>query len=172
MRRLALAPLLAVALLLCGVGLRVAQAADAITAIEIKGNRSVDAETVRSRLELAVGSAYDPAKADQSVKALFATGVYSDVRIERRGSTIIVHLVENPIVTAVSVEGNSAIDKAKIEAVIRLKPRQAYTVSRARAEAVRIRDLYRRQGRLGTTVEAKTNPQAAWRLFSSLGRAR
>ena len=164
MRRLALAPLLAVALLLCGVGLRVAQAADAITAIEIKGNRSVDAETVRSRLELAVGSAYDPAKADQSVKALFATGVYSDVRIERRGSTIIVHLVENPIVTAVSVEGNSAIDKAKIEAVIRLKPRQAYTVSRARAEAVRIRDLYRRQGRLGTTVEAKTNPQGEGRV--------
>ena len=119
MRRLALAPLLAVALLLCGVGLRVAQAADAITAIEIKGNRSIDAETVRSRLQLTIGGAYDPAKADQSVKALFATGVYSDVRIERRGSTIIVHLVENPIVTAVSVEGNSAIDKAKIEAVIR-----------------------------------------------------
>jgi outer membrane protein insertion porin family len=164
MRRLALAPLLAVALLLCGVGLRAAQAADAITAIEIRGNRSVGAETVRSRLELAVGSAYDPAKADQSIKALFATGVYSDVRIERRGSTIIVHLVENPIVTAVSVEGNSAIDKAKIEAVIRLKPRQAYTISRARAEAVRIRDLYRRQGRLGTTVEAKTNPQGEGRV--------
>ncbi|MEZ0303680.1 MAG: outer membrane protein assembly factor BamA [Hyphomicrobiaceae bacterium] len=164
MRRLALAPLLAVALLLCGVGLRVAQAADAITAIEIKGNRSIDAETVRSRLQLTIGGAYDPAKADQSVKALFATGVYSDVRIERRGSTIIVHLVENPIVTAVSVEGNSAIDKAKIEAVIRLKPRQAYTVSRARAEAVRIRDLYRRQGRLGTTVEAKTNPQGEGRV--------
>jgi outer membrane protein insertion porin family len=164
MRRLALAPLLAVALLLCGVGLGVAQAADAITAIEIRGNRSVDAETVRSRLQLSVGSAYDPAKADQSVKALFATGVYSDVRIERRGSTIIVHLIENPIVAAVSVEGNSAIDKAKIEAVIRLKPRQAYTVSRARAEAVRIRDLYRRQGRLGTTVEAKANPQGEGRV--------
>jgi outer membrane protein insertion porin family len=164
MRRLALAPLLAVALLLCGVGLGVAQAADAITAIEIRGNRSVDAETVRSRLQFSLGNAYDPAKADQSVKALFATGVYSDVRIERRGSTIIVHLIENPIVAAVSVEGNSAIDKAKIEAVIRLKPRQAYTVSRARAEAVRIRDLYRRQGRLGTTVEAKANPQGEGRV--------
>lgn len=164
MRRLALAPLLVLTLLLSGAGPRAASAADAIGAIEIRGNRGVDADTVRSRLQLAVGSPYDPDKADKSIKALFATGVYSDVRIERRGTTVIVHVVENPIVTAVSIEGNSAIDKAKIEAVIQLKPRQHYAPSRARADAVRVRDLYRRQGRLGTTVEAKANPQGEGRV--------
>jgi outer membrane protein insertion porin family len=163
-RRFALALLLAVALLLCGASARVGQAADAVTAIEVKGNRSVEADTVRSSVLLTVGSAYDPAKADQSIKALFATGVFSDVRLERRGTTVIVHVVENPTVTAVTIEGNSAIDKAKIEPVIQLKPRQRYTVSRGRADAVRVRDLYRRQGRLGTTVEATTRPQGDGRV--------
>lgn len=144
--------------------MRVAQAADAVTAIEVKGNRSVDADTVRSRVQLTVGSAYDPAKADQSIKALFATGVFSDVRLERRGTTVIVHVVENPIVTAVTIEGNSAVDKAKIEPVIQLKPRQRYTLARGRADAVRVRDLYRRQGRLGTTVDATTRPQGDGRV--------
>jgi outer membrane protein insertion porin family len=164
MRRLALALLLALVQLPCGAGWRAAEAADAIAAIEVKGNRSVDADTVRSRLQLAVGSAYDPAKADRSIKALFATGVFSDVRIERRGTTVIVHVVENPIVTAVSIEGNAAIDKARIEAQIQLKPRQAYTPSRARADAVRIRDLYRRQGRLASSVETRANPQGEGRV--------
>lgn len=164
MRRLALVPLLAAALLLCGTRDRAAQAADTIAAIEVTGNRSIDAETVRSRVQLTVGGPYDAAKVDQSIKALFATGVFSDVRIERRGATVVVRVVENPLVTAISIQGNSAIDKAKIEAQIQLKPRQRYTASRARADAVRVRDLYRRQGRLGTTVEAKTTEQGEGRV--------
>src|SRR5262245_6409555 len=142
--------------LLCGLGVAGARAAEAITAIEIAGNRSVEPDTIRSRLQLAVGSPYDPAKADQTIKALFATGIFSDVRIERRGSTIVVRVVENPLVANVSVEGNKAIDKTKIEEQIRLKPRLRYTASRAHADAARIRELYRRQGRLDTRVETKT----------------
>ena len=99
--------------------------ADAIAAIEITGNRTVEAEAVRSHLKLALGSPYDAAKADQSIKALFATGLFADVSIERRGSTIVVKVVENPIVTRVYLEGNAAIDKAKLEEQIELKPRAA-----------------------------------------------
>jgi outer membrane protein insertion porin family len=146
------------------LGLSAARAAETIAAIEVVGNKSVDADSVRSRLKIAVGRPYDPEKSDQSIQALFATGIFSDVRIERRGTTVVVRVVENPIVAAVSVQGNSAIDKTKIEEQIRLKPRQRYTAARAHADAVRVRDLYRRQGRLGTTVEAKPVPQSDGRV--------
>ncbi len=154
-------------LVLCAVlllGPRVALAAETIAAIEVTGNKSIDADSVRSRLKIAVGSPYDPAKVDQSIQALFATGIFADVRVERRGATVVVRVVENPIVAAVSVQGNSAIDKAKIEEQIRLKPRMRYTAARAHADAVRVRDLYRRQGRLGTTVEAKPLAQSDGRV--------
>ncbi len=140
------------------------QAADAIAAIEISGNRTVEPDTIRSHLRLAVGGAYDPAKADQSIKALFATGIFSDVRIERRGATVVVTVVENPVVARVSIEGNVAIEKAKLEEQVHLKPRARYTASRAHADALRLRELYRRKGRLGTTVEAKAANQADGRV--------
>jgi len=63
---------LTLAILLFGLHSSRLEAADTITAIEITGNRTVGADAVRSHLKLAQGSAYDAAKADQSIKALFA----------------------------------------------------------------------------------------------------
>ena len=78
------------AILLFGLHSSRLEAADTITAIEITGNRTVGADAVRSHLKLAQGSAYDAAKADQSIKALFATGLFAKVSIERRGTSLVV----------------------------------------------------------------------------------
>jgi outer membrane protein insertion porin family len=139
-------------------------AAEAVTAIEVSGNRSIEPEVVRSHLLFAKGEAYDPAKVDQSLKALFATGMFSDVRIERRGGAVVVKVVENPIVARVAIEGNSAVDKAKLEEQVQLKTRARYTVSKGHADAVRLRDAYRRLGRLTTTVDVKTSEPSAGRV--------
>src|SRR4029079_2300269 len=104
-RRWLVWPCLVSVLLLCGLATRAAGAAETIAAIEITGHRTIEPETIRSRLQFAKGSAYDPAKVDQSIKALFATGIFADVRIERRGTTVHVHVVENPIVSAVTFQG-------------------------------------------------------------------
>ena len=148
-------PILVSALLLCGLAARAAEAAETIAAIEITGQRTVEPETIRSHLQFGKGSAYDPAKVDQSIKALFATGIFADVRIERRGTTVHVRVVENPMVSAVSFEGHRAIDKPKLEPLVHLKPRARYTAAKAHADAGRLREHYRRLGRLATTVEAK-----------------
>ncbi|KAB2916097.1 MAG: outer membrane protein assembly factor BamA [Hyphomicrobiaceae bacterium] len=141
-----------------------AWAADVISAIEIAGNRSVGPETVRSRLLVSKGGPYDAAKVDQSLKALFATGLFSDVRIDRRGTVLVVTVVENPVVGAISFEGASAIDKTKLEAQVQLKPKMRFTEAKAHADAVRLRELYRRQGRLLTTVEPKTADRGSGRV--------
>ena len=148
-------PFLVFALLVCGRAGPAAAAAETIAAIEISGHRTVEPDTIRAHLQFAKGSPYDPAKVDQSIKALFATGIFSDVRIERRGTTVHVRVVENPMVAAVTFEGHRAIDKPKLEPLVHLKPRARYTAAKAHADAVRLREHYRRLGRLATTVEAK-----------------
>jgi outer membrane protein insertion porin family len=137
-----------------------ASAGDTITAIEVSGNRTVGIEAVRSNLQIAVGDAYDPAKVDRSVKAVFATGLFSDVRIVKRGTIVVITVVENPIISRVSYEGNSAIDKTKLAGEVQLKARARFTPAKAHADALRLRDLYRRQGRLATTVDPKTVEQS------------
>ena len=89
-----------------GFGDLSAAAQGAIQSIVVEGNRRVEPETVRSYLTFSSGDAYDPAEVNQSLKTLFATGLFQDVRIRRQGGTIIVIVVENPIVNQVAFEGN------------------------------------------------------------------
>lgn len=135
-----------------------ALAAEAVTRIDIVGAERLERESVVSHLQIREGAPYDAAAADRSVKALSATGLFKDVRIELRGSTVVVHVAENPTVASVSFEGNKELQKSALEPAIQLAPRAAYTPAKAHADSNRLRDLYRDKGRLTTTVEPKVTP--------------
>ena len=126
-----------------------------IQEIRVVGNKRVEAETVRSYLHFTVGDRYDPGLADKSIHTLFATGLFADIDIVPEGSTVVVYVVENPVVNQVAFEGNSEIDDKTLEAEVQLKPRSVYTRARALSDAQRILDVYRRQGRFAAVVEPK-----------------
>src|SRR5215470_9741767 len=127
----------------------------AIKSIRVEGNKRVEPETVRTYLRFNVGDAYDPAKVDASIKSLFSTGLFSDVRIDREGAGVVVTVVENPVVNQVAFEGNREVDKATLTAEVQLKPRSVFTRAKAQADVQRILDVYRRQGRFAAAVEPK-----------------
>ncbi len=132
-----------------------AQSAPVIRSIQVQGNRRVEPETVRSYLQFSPGSRYDPLKVDDSLKSLFATGLFSDVRIGRKGNTVIVKVVENPIVRQVAFEGNAEIKSKTLEAEVQLKSRAVFTRARVQADVQRILTVYRRGGRFAARVEPK-----------------
>jgi len=129
--------------------------ASAIRSINVQGNRRVEPETVRSYLKFSVGDAYDPGQVDASIKTLFATGLFTDVRIERSGADVIVTVVENPVINQVAFEGNSEIDTDTLRNEVHLKPRSVFTRARVQSDVQRVLDVYRRQGRYAATVEPK-----------------
>ncbi len=126
-----------------------------IRTIRVEGNKRVEPETVRTYLRFNVGDAYDPAKVDQSIKSLFSTGLFSDVRIDREGAGVVVTVVENPVVNQVAFEGNREVDKATLSAEVQLKPRSIFTRAKAQADVQRILEIYRRQGRFAASVDPK-----------------
>jgi len=126
-----------------------------IRSIVVEGNRRVEPETVRSYLTFSSGDTYNPAEVDQSLKTLFATGLFQDVRIRRQGGTIIVIVVENPIVNRVAFEGNKEIEDSTLASEVQLKPRAVYTRARVQADVQRILSLYRRQGLYAAQVDPK-----------------
>jgi outer membrane protein insertion porin family len=132
-----------------------AHAQGVIREIRVAGNRRVEPETVRSYLKFNVGDPYDPDKIDASIKALFATGLFSDVRIDREGAAVVITVAENPVINQIAFEGNSEVDKATLQNEVQLKPRSVFTRARVQADVQRILDVYRRQGRFAATVEPK-----------------
>ncbi|MEL6374868.1 MAG: outer membrane protein assembly factor BamA [Pseudomonadota bacterium] len=127
----------------------------AIRDIRVSGNRRVEAETVRSYLQFSVGDRYDPFQVDQSLQSLYATGLFRDVRIERRGATVVVVVIENPVINKVVFEGNDEVEDKSLATEVQLKSRSIYTRARVQADVQRILDLYRRQGQYAATVEPK-----------------
>ena len=132
-----------------------ARAQGAIQNIRVEGQKRVDPETIRSYLTFSPGDAYDAAQVDESLKVLFATSLFQDVRIRREGANIVVVVVENPIVSRVAFEGNREIEDTTLASEVQLKSRAVYTRARVQADVQRILNLYRRQGLYGAQVDPK-----------------
>ena len=119
--------------------------------VEVRGSQRVDAETIRNYF-----SGTDPARVNTAVKELYATGLFSAVRTERVGGTIVVYVTENQLINRVAFEGNSKLKSEVISSEIQSKSRGAYSPSTVQADIERILDLYRRGGRSDATVTART----------------
>lgn len=149
------APLMLVFSAAGGGDVAYAQSGTVIRNVQVRGNRRVEPETVRSYLQFGPGDRYNPEKVDDSLKALFSTGLFSDVRIGRQGATVVVTVVENPIINQVAFEGNSEIDDKTLAGEVQLKSRAIFSRGRVQSDVQRILESYRRQGRFAARVEPK-----------------
>ncbi len=132
-----------------------AQSGPAIRDIVVEGNQRIEISTIQNYLTLQPGAAYSPAEADKSLKALFATGLFSDVNLRLQGSTLLVRVTENPVINRLVFEGNRRIQADQLRSELQLKPRQIYTRAKVQADTQRIQQIYRRSGRFAATIEPK-----------------
>ncbi len=123
--------------------------------IKVEGVERIDADTVRSYMGLRAGDAVVPADLDKALKAIFATGLFSDVTIRREGLDLVVRVIENPIINRIAFEGNRRISDQILNNEVRLRPRVVLTRARVQADLQRIMDIYRRSGRFSAMVEPK-----------------
>jgi outer membrane protein insertion porin family len=126
---------------------------DLIREIRVEGVERIDPETVRSYMQLSVGDPFAPDKIDKAQKALFATDLFASVTFQREGGTLIVKVVENPIINQTAFQGNDSIKTEDLLNEIREKPRTVLAQSRVQADVQRIFNLYRRSAWFGTTVD-------------------
>ena len=120
-------------------------------AVSVQGNRRVDAETIRSYF-----SSTDQAGVNEGVKSLYATGLFSDVKVSRQGSSVVVRVVENNVINRVAFEGNSKLKSDQLASEVQSKSRGAYSPATVDADIERIKDIYRRGGRGDASVKART----------------
>jgi outer membrane protein insertion porin family len=136
-------------------GLEPAPAQGVIEEIRVEGNQRIEAATIRSYMAVGIGDPFDPAELDQSLKNLFATGLFDDVALRPEGGALVVVVVENPIINRIAFEGNRRLDDETLSNEVQLRPRVVYTRSRVQNAVSRILELYRRNGRFAATVEPK-----------------
>ena len=128
---------------------------DKIQSITVVGMQRLEPDTIRSYIRLRYGQPYSQVAADQALKDLYATELFSDVQIRNEAGNVVIEVKENPVINRIVLEGNKRLKEDKILPEIKLAPRQIFTRSKVRADVSRIIELYKRQGRFAATVEPK-----------------
>jgi outer membrane protein insertion porin family len=121
----------------------------------IEGNQRIESETIRSYLVCDVGMQCSSDALNQSIKRLFATGLFSELDVEMQGNILHVRLKENPVINKLVFEGNKRIKEENLQSEVRLKSRSVYSRAKVQADVERIQALYRRSGRYQAVVVPK-----------------
>ncbi len=132
----------------------VAQAA-VVSSIQVQGNQRVDAETVRNYLTIKTGRSFSSGDIDESVKRLFDTGLFSDVNITQRGSTLVVAVSELQVINQVLFQGNKKLKDAALKGAVQSKPRATFSQDTMNADVEAIKASYSRIGREDADVSAQ-----------------
>ena len=91
---------------------RFAQASSFIVEdIQVRGLQRISAGTVYNYLPVNIGERFAEEKQADAVRALFNTGFFKDITLEREGGVLVINVVERPSVAKVVIEGNKDIKK-------------------------------------------------------------
>ncbi|HEY5216944.1 MAG TPA: POTRA domain-containing protein, partial [Pseudolabrys sp.] len=129
--------------------------AQTVNSIAVEGNRRVEAETIRSYFKPGPGGRLGTAEIDDGLKALYATGLFSDVRINPSAVRLVVTVVENPVINQVAFEGNKKAKDDQLKTEVQSKARGTLSKPTVQADVQRIIEIYHRSGRFDVRVEPK-----------------
>jgi outer membrane protein insertion porin family len=82
-----------------------------VSDIRVEGLQRVEPGTVFGSLPFRVGESYNDDKGSAAIRALFALGLFKDVRIDVQGNVLVVIVEERPTVADISFTGAKEFDK-------------------------------------------------------------
>jgi len=129
-----------------------AQGTAVFSRIDVAGNERIEADTVRVFSGIEPGEPVTPEELNLAVRRLFDTGLFEDVTVMPQAGRLVITVVENPTINQIAFEGNNSIDDEELTKVVELRPRLAYSVAAAEADAQRIVEAYRQSGRFSASV--------------------
>src|SRR6185503_10049131 len=87
--------------------------------IRVEGLQRTEAGTVFSYLPVKVGETMTEEKAQQALRALFATGFFKDVRLDVENEVLIVYVEERPAIAQVDFSGVKEFEPDNLRKVLR-----------------------------------------------------
>ena len=153
---------IALAAILLGAAVRAA-AVDAFVVkdIRLEGLQRITAGTIFNYLPIKVGDTVDGTRTAGAVRALFKTGFFRDVRLERDGETLVVAVVERPSIGSIEFTGNEALDTEDLlSALEQTGFAEGRVFNRSTFDLVKqeLRRTYFAEGKYGAQVTGSVTP--------------
>lgn len=129
--------------------------------IRVDGLQRIAAGTVFTYLPAKVGDKIDSAAAADAIRALFKTGFFKDVRLERQGDVLVVSVVERPAIAEIKFTGNKDIETKNLKKSLKdvgFSEGQAFDRSLLDKVEQELQRQYFSQGKYGVKIKTTVTP--------------
>jgi len=149
----------------------IAMGAFVIDNIRVEGLQRISLGTVYNYLPLKKGDTLDAGASDAAVHALFKTGFFRNVVLEREGNTLIVFVAERPAIASIDIEGNSDIPTEQLmDNLKRIGFSEGRVFDRSMLDKVKqeLKQQYLSMGKYNARVRSTVTPQERNRVAIKL----
>ncbi|MEW5708951.1 MAG: outer membrane protein assembly factor BamA [Pseudomonadota bacterium] len=129
--------------------------------IRVEGIQRIEAGTVFSYLPLKVGDTVTQERVSAAIKALYGTGFFKDVRLERDGDVLVVFVEERPAISQIDFIGVREFDLEQLRAALKqVGLAEARIFDRALLERAEqeLKRQYLSRGKYGVQVSTTVTP--------------
>ena len=121
--------------------------ADVITKIEVNGNKRITQETIILFGNIKLGSDINNDNLDEILKRLYETNFFEDVSLKIANETLVINLIENPIIQNVNIIGVASKKiKEKILEIISLRNTTSFVEDTAKKDFRLIKNFLKTKG--------------------------
>lgn len=126
--------------------------------IKVAGLQRISAGTVLNYLPVQVGEEVGQTSTAQIIRALYDTGFFQSVELERQGNTLIVRVVERATIGSVTVVGNKEIPADKMRELLKemgLVKGRVYQRSSLERLEKELKQAYNARGKYNARIDTK-----------------
>ncbi|MCX5708030.1 MAG: outer membrane protein assembly factor BamA [Candidatus Omnitrophica bacterium] len=132
-----------------------------VTAIEVKGNKSISSNTILSKMKTRQGNPYQDNIISDDLKRLYILGYFSDIKINtepyKDGLKVVILVEERPLIDKITLSGTkiSQDETKKIKDAIKTKEGQYLDYPALSDDVEAIKKMYEKKGYSQAEVENK-----------------
>jgi len=129
--------------------------------IRIEGIQRISAGTVFNSLPVKVGEEFSESRYAETIRALYQSGYFKDIRLERQGNILIVAVVERPAVASIEFTGNKEFDSDELSVALEgigLAEGRVYNKSVLDKVEQELRRQYYSHGKYSVKIQSTVTP--------------
>ena len=129
--------------------------------IRVDGLQRISAGTVFTYLPVEKGDLLDRSRSTEAIRALFKTGFFSDIKLERQGNILIVSVVERPAINTIKLEGNKELKTEELLKGLKgigLSEGETYNPLNLDRVTQELTRQYNNRGKYGVTISPTITP--------------
>lgn len=130
--------------------------------IRVEGLQRISIGTVFNYLPLKRGDTVDDQATVDAIQALYKTGFFKDVVLEREGETLVVFVAERPAIASITIEGNKSIPTEQLlENLKRIGFAEGRVFDRSMLDKVEqeLKRQYLAMGKYGVRMKSTVTPE-------------